>query len=313
MSDWIPSLNALRAFEATARHLSFAQAAEELHVTPAAVKQLVRKLEETLGLSLIERAGRGLRLTAVGRAGLADLSTGFDHLTRAVHNMRTEGGRHRLIVSVEPSFATAWLVPRLDRFRACQPDVDVLIDSSSHLVDLARGDVDVAIRFGCEHDTSLICYRLFDEELCAFSSPAVAEGLRDPADLARRSLIHWDTSTLGWAVATRKWVDWSTWLERTGAPQVVARRNLQFSDYNLAVQAAIAGQGVLLGSAPILEDLVSAGLLVRAVPQRLRTDIGYDVITAPPSLERQEVKAFISWIMSEAEPGAAHHCGQNFA
>ncbi len=200
-----------------------------------------------------------------------------------------------------------------DATNGCRDDVDVLIDSSSHLVDLARGDADVAIRFGSEPDTSLVCHRLFDEELCAFSSPTVAEGLRDPADLARRSLIHWDTSTLGWAVATRKWVDWSTWLERTGAPQVVARRDLQLSDYNLAVQTAIAGQGVLLRSAPILEDLVSAGLLVRAVPQRLRTDVGYDVVATPTELERQEVKAFISWIVSKAELGAAHHCGRDFA
>ncbi|MEM6901511.1 MAG: LysR substrate-binding domain-containing protein [Pseudomonadota bacterium] len=307
MPDWIPSLNALRAFEATARHLSFVQAAEELHVTPAAVKQLVRKLEETLGLSLIERAGRGLRLTAVGQAGLADLSTGFDGLTRAVHRMLTEGGRHRLIVSVEPSFATGWLVPRLDRFRVCQPDVDVLIDSSSHLVDLLRGDADVAIRFGSGQDTSLVSKRLFDEELCAFSSPTVAEGLESPADLARLCLLHWDTSTLGWAVETRKWVDWSTWLERIGASDVVARRHLQFSDYNLAVQAAIAGQGALLGSAPILEDLVSAGLLVRAVPQVLRTDIGYDVVAAPRALERQEVKAFIAWITAEADSSEARY------
>jgi LysR family glycine cleavage system transcriptional activator len=300
MPDWLPSLNALRAFEATARHLSFAQAAAELRVTPAAVKQLVRKLEETLGLSLIERAGRGLRLTAVGAAGLADLSTGFDHLARAVQHMRSQGGRHRLIVSVEPSFATAWLVPRLDRFRACQPDVDVLIDSSAHLVDLARGDADVAIRFGAGHDASLVAHRLFDEELCAFCSPAVAEGLRDPADLVRSSLIHWETSTLGWATATRKWVDWSVWLERIGAPDVAPRRDLQFSDYNLAVQAAIAGQGILLGSAPILADLVSAGLLVRAVPQGLRTDVGYDALATPKALERQEVEAFLAWIATEA-------------
>ena len=300
MSDWLPSLNALRAFEATARHLSFAQAAAELHVTPAAVKQLVRKLEEALGVSLVERAGRGLRLTASGTAGLADLSAAFDQLTRAVQRIRSEGGRQRLIVSAEPSFATAWLVPRLERFRDGQPEVDVLIDSSAHLVDLARGDADVAIRFGSGSDASLVSLRLFDEELCAFCSPAVAQGLRQLADLASRRFIHWETSALGWATATRAWMDWSVWLERIGAPQVTPRRDLRFSDYNLAVQAAIAGQGIVLGSAPVLGDLVSAGLLVRAVPQGLRTDIGYDAVATLEASRRPEVGAFLSWIASEA-------------
>lgn len=301
MSDWLPSLNALRAFEATARHLSFVQAAEELHVTPAAVKQLVRKLEDTLGLSLIERAGRGLRLTAAGTAGLANLSSGFDELARAVQRMRIEGERQRLIVSAEPSFATAWLVPRLEQFRVLQPDIDVLIDSSAHLVDLARGDADVAIRFGSKHDASLVAHRLFDEELCAFCSPEIAKGLREPSDLARCRFINWETSTLGWATATRSWMDWSVWLERIGAPQVVPRRDLMFSDYNLAVQAAIAGQGIVLGSAPVLSDLVAAGLLARAVPQGLRTDVGYDAVAMPKAIARLEVRAFLDWIVAEAK------------
>ncbi|MGE3874182.1 MAG: LysR substrate-binding domain-containing protein [Parvibaculaceae bacterium] len=301
MSDWLPSMNALRAFEATARHLSFAQAAAELHVTPAAVKQLVRKLEETLGLSLVARAGRGLRLTAAGAAGRDGLTTGFDHLAGAVRRMRSEGGRRRLVVSTEPSFATAWLVPRLERFRLREPDVDVLIDSSAHLVDLARGDADIAIRFGARPDDTVVAHRLFDEELCAFCSPQAAEGLDGPADLARCRFIHWETSALGWATATRTWMDWTLWLEQVGASGVEPPSGLRFSDYNLAVQAAIAGQGVVLGSAPVLADLVSAGLLVRAVPQSLLTDIGYDAVTTRGAIERAEVKAFIGWITTEAK------------
>ncbi|MBB2680953.1 UNVERIFIED_ORG: LysR family glycine cleavage system transcriptional activator [Rhizobium esperanzae] len=301
MSDWLPSMNALRAFEATARHLSFAQAAAELHVTPAAVKQLVRKLEETLGLSLIERAGRGLRLTAAGTAGRDGLATGFDHLAEAVRRMRVEGGRRRLVVSAEPSFATAWLVPRLERFRLREPEVDVLIDSSAHLVDLARGDADIAIRFGARPDDTVVTLRLFDEELCAFCSPQIAEGLDEPTDLARCRFIHWETSALGWATATRTWVDWTLWLEQIGASGVESSSGLRFSDYNLAVQAAIAGQGVVLGSRPVLADLVSAGLLVRAVPQSVRTDVGYDAVTTRNAIKRGEVESFIGWIATEAK------------
>lgn len=301
MPDWLPSMNALRAFEATARHLNFAQAAAELHVTPAAVKQLVRKLEETLGLSLVERAGRGLRLTAVGAAGRDGLTRGFDHLGEAVRRMRAESGRRRLIVSAEPSFATAWLVPRLERFRLRAPDVDVLIDSSAHLVDLARGDADIAIRFGARPDDTLVAHRLFDEELCAFCSPHVAEDLGEPADLARCRFIHWETSALGWATATRALMDWALWLEQTGVSGIEPHGGLRFSDYNLAVQAAIAGQGVVLGSRPVLADLVSAGLLVRAVPQSLRTDVGYDAVTARGVAASSEVEAFIAWITTEAK------------
>lgn len=301
MSDWLPSLNTLRAFEATARHLSFVGAAAELHVTPAAVKQLVRKLEAGLGLPLVERAGRGLRLTAAGKAGVIEMTKGFEHLAAAVRQMRNEGARRRLVVSAEPSFATAWLLPRLYRFRLRAPDVDVLIDSSTHLVDLVRGDADIAIRFGAASDGTLVTRRLFGEELCAFCSPAVAAGLCKTADLAQCQFIHWETSALGWATSTRTWMEWARWLEGIDASWIVPDRGLRFSDYNLAVQAAIAGQGVVLGSRPVLADLVAAGLLALAVPESLRTDVGYDVMTVDRTLERPEAAGFVDWILAEAE------------
>ena len=154
MDEWLPSLNALRAFEATCRHLSYARAAEELRVTPAAVKQLVRKLERSLGIDLVVRRGRGLAITAAGHAGCEELTVGFRQVHRAVGRMRAHHARRRLIVSVEPSFATAWLVPRLERFRAGNRDVDVLIDSSLHIVDLDQGAADVAVRFGARPATA---------------------------------------------------------------------------------------------------------------------------------------------------------------
>ena len=214
--------------------------------------------------------------------------------------MRAVGERRRLVVSVEPSFATAWLVPRLERFRRRVPDVDVLLDSSAYLVDLVRGDADLAIRFGAPIDSRLVARRLFDEELCAFGSPAIAAGLREPSDLSRCRFIHWETSSLGWASSTRSLMDWTVWLDRMGAAGVLPAGGLRFSDYNLAVQAAIAGQGVVLGSRPVLADLVAAGLLVFAVPQCLRTDIGYDAVTTGTVLARPEVMAFVDWIVSEA-------------
>ena len=307
MSEWLPSLNALRAFAAVCRHLSFAQAAEELRVTPAAVKQLVDKLEEAIGQELVTRSGRGLALTAAGLLGREALSEGFAQLTAAVERMREHSGRQRLIVSVEPSFATAWLVPRLERFRKHNADVDVLIDSSLKIADLRSGDADIAIRFGKKTAPGLVAHRLFDEHLCAFCSPALARGkpgLRKPEDLERATLLHWDMSELGWASATRKWMSWQGWLERAGACHVELRHGIAFSDYNLLLQSAVAGHGVMLGSLPVLHDLVAAGLLVNPLGVTVDTDIGYDIVATPEALERGEARRFADWIVAEAREAA---------
>jgi LysR family glycine cleavage system transcriptional activator len=303
MQAWLPSLNALRAFETVARHRNYRLAAEELHVTPAAVKQLVSKLEASLGKVLLERRGRGLALTPAGQAGLEKLSGGFDQIRIAVDAMRSADHRRRLILSVEPSFATAWLVPRLERFRAANPGIDVLLDSSLHLVDLEHGLTDLAIRFGNQSYPRLVTHRLFDEEICAFCSPALIEtgrGLHSLEDLAHTTLLHWDLSAMPWAQATRRWIGWAPWLRNVGAAHVEAGEGLRFSDYNMAVQAAIAGQGVILGSGPVFRDLVNSGLLVSPFSDRVVTDIGYDLLTTEATLEKAEARSFRDWIVEAA-------------
>jgi LysR family glycine cleavage system transcriptional activator len=303
MPDWIPSLNALRAFEALCRHKNYVRAADELHVTPAAVKQLVHKLEQAVGHRLVERSGRGLAICAAGLTGLESLTSGFAHIDKAVERMRKHSDRQRLIVSVEPSFATAWLVPRLERFRAHNSDVDVLIDSSLKLADLAKGEADVAIRFGAQPSSDLHVKRLFDERLCAFCSPAIARAppfLQRAQDLKRVPLLHWDMSELGWAIVTRRWMTWQGWLKEVGAAEVDWKRGVRFSDYNLAVQAAIAGQGVVIGSLPVLHDLIEAGLLLNPFPEMVDPKIGYDLVTDHKSLVRPEVQQFAEWIATEA-------------
>jgi LysR family glycine cleavage system transcriptional activator len=220
--------------------------------------------------------------------------------------MRTHEGRQRLIVSVEPSFATAWLVPRLDRFRKSNSDVDVLIDSSMKIIDLEKGEADIAIRFGAEPDKRLVAHRLFDEQLCAFCSPPLAvgkQGLRRLDDLGRATLLHWETSDLTWASATRKWLGWQPWLEMVGAKHINWQRGIRFNDYNLAVQAAIAGQGVVLGSLPVLRDLVEAKLLINPFAEKVDTNIGYDVVASKQALERRAVRRFSQWIVTEAGSG----------
>lgn len=303
MSRPLPSLSALRAFEAVCRHLNFAHAADELNVTPAAVKQLVRTLEAALGTRLVERRGRGVAITPAGRAGFEGLSAGLTQIRRAADRMRAHEDRRRLIISVEPSLATAWLVPRLERFRQQSGDVDVSIDSSYEIADLEADAADVAIRFGGGSPPTLASRRLFNETLRAYCSPLLVAGrggLRRVDDLARSTLIHWDTSALEWATATRTWMGWQQWLTNIGATHVNSRRGIKFTDYNLALQAAIAGQGVVLGSEPVLRDLIRNRLLTSPFRQRVVTDIGYDVVATTLALERLEVRRFVDWVVQEA-------------
>ena len=304
MTDWLPSLNALRAFEAVSRHLSYRDAAEELSVTPAAVKQLVRKLEEALGAPLVRRRGRGIALTGAGVAGLADLHDGFGRIAGAVEKMRRVERRGSLTVSVEPSFAAAWLVPRLDAFKRRHPDIDVLIDASVRIVDLERGAADLGIRYGVKPDRAQVVHRLFDDETLAVCSPALAEGpppLRNLSDLAHVTLIHMTFTDMTSMPVSMHWFDWRTWFAEVGAGEIEPGRTLRFNDYNLAVQAAIAGQGVVLGSWPILRDAIEANLLVSPFGARARTDVGYDLVMTGDAMARPEVAAFVEWILGEIE------------
>jgi len=251
MNEWLPSLNALRAFETVARHLSYQRAAEELRVSPAAVKQLVGKLENTLDGLLLERVGRRLVLTNLGQAGLEDLTEGMACFKAAARKMRSGTKDQRLIVSVESSFAATWLVSNLDDFRKNNPTVNVLIDSSQEIVDLASGAADVAIRYGVITDQSLVTHRLFDDLIFPVCSPSILEKRDIPlslSELRKFPLIHWNTSQLGWAEETKKWFGWKPWLKHFGETGINLSAGLHFSDYGQAVQAAIAGQGLVLAS-----------------------------------------------------------------
>lgn len=304
----MPSLPALRAFEAVARHLSYQAAAGELHVTPAAVKQLVGRLEAALGTPLLRRHGRGLALTNAGAAGAAELQRGFEQIASAVAHMRPQSQRQSLTISVEPSFATAWLIPRLDRFKNANPDVDVLLASSLRVIAIEREAIDVAIRYGVKPARHHIVHRLFDDETLAVCSPTLAQGLTYPrrlADLERVTLLQLQLTDGEWTPTTGHWFDWRNWLAFVGASDVRPQHFLRFNDYNLAIQAAIAGQGVALGSWPLVRDAIAAGLLASPFAERARTDVGYDLVTTQPAMKRPEVAAFVEWLLAEA--AAAGH------
>lgn len=301
MAHPLPSLNSLRAFEVVSRHLNYHSAARELNVTPAAVKQLVSKLESTIGEKLLKREGHGLALTARGRDSCNDLTLAMEKLTSSVNTMRGKSRPNQLVVTVETSFATAWLVPKLDLFRSVHPDISVLIDSTQNIVDLNRNEVDIAIRYGVQNHDGMIARRLFDDQIFPACSPALAAG--PPAitrfqDLNTVPLIHWDMSQLEWVRETKRWFAWERWLAYVEVKDVSTEGGIHFSDYGLALQAAIAGQGMLLASWPILREPIESGLLVCPFQERVTTDIGYDLVTTADNQHRPEVRAFSDWILS---------------
>ncbi len=303
MTKWLPSLNTLRAFEVVSRHLNYRMASEELNVTPAAVKQLVRKLEDSLGSCLLERQGRGLVLTKRGQLAAAGLRVGFNHIADAVETARFHN-KSQLVVTSDPSFASLWLVPRLDKYRLEFPEINVLVDSSPQIVNLSTGAADIAIRFGTREDASLNTHRLFNEQLCAYCSPSFLERgstLKRVEDLENVPLLRWQLADYQWARETAKWNRWQYWLDAVGAGHVRPGLGLSFNDYNLAIQSAIAGHGVVLGSKPILKDLVEAKLLVSPLDEVAITDIGYDLVMTARAQTESVVMAFKDWLINEAE------------
>lgn len=298
MNKSLPSLNTLRAFEAVARHLSYQSAAAELNVSPAAVKQLVSKLEDSIGVALLERAGRGLALTDHGAAGLEDLSTAMQYMQIAVQKLREPQQPKQLIITVESSFAVAWLVPKLAEFSSLYPAYSVLIDSSPQIVDLERSHIDIAIRYGVTPTANLISQRLFDDHIFPVCSPVLADKLENLNDLNSVPLIHWDMLQLKWALASQ-WFHWQYWLDHIGASEVQVTGGLHFSDYAQALQAAIAGQGVILASGPVLKDSLQSGLLIAPFKESLMPEVGYDVVTTQQAAEQQPVKDFLNWVMAQ--------------
>lgn len=303
MSNWLPSLNALRAFEATARHGSYRKAADELAVTPAAVKQLVSKLEQSFDEPLLNFHGRQMELTKIGAQAYGDLSSAFRQISFAVQRIRNSCENERLIVTVEPSIASAWLVPRLSRFRKENPDLEILLDSSMELVDLESDLASVAIRFGVRDHGDLIAHRLFDERLSAVCSPSLAKGppaINDLSDLQNTTLLRWDLTGYHWASVTAHWNQWHTWLDAVGAPDIRPASGPTYTDYNQAVQAAIAGDGFILASKPILDSYLKTGLLVDPFGVSANPGIGYDLVVTPQANEKAKVRKFIEWVIAEA-------------
>ena len=299
MARRLPPLNALRAFEAAARHLSFTRAAGELHVTQAAVSHQVKALEEHLGRKLFRRLNRALLLTDDGQAYLPSISRAFTLLNDATNDLLTKQAPGPLTVSALPSFAARWLVPRLGRFRHIRPDIDLRIDPSAELSDFAGGDVDVGIRYGRGKYPGMRADWLMTEDIFPVCSPALLEGphpLRDPRDLQHQVLLHDDGHG-----------DWRTWLLAAGVDRVDPARGPIFTDSSMLIQAAMAAQGVALARGVLAADELAAGRLVRPFTLSLSTEYAYYLVCPVNTAEQPKIAAFRDWLLYEArsEPSAA--------
>ena len=299
MSRPLPPLNSLRAFEAAARHLSFTKAAEELHVTPAAVSQQIKLLEEHCGTKLFRRLTRALMLTDAGQAALPPLRESFDKLSEAVDKMRAHDRGGILTVSVPPSFGAKWLVHRLDRLNAAHPEFDVRIDATDTLVDFSDAGVDIALRYGRGTYPGLHAEHLMPEVAFPVCSPALLEGehpLRTPEDLSHHTLLH-----VQWKMEHEAAPNWRMWLRAAGVEGIDAERGPRFTIEGMTVQAAIEGQGVALASGSLVSDDLKAGRLVRPFGPTIceATAFSYYLVYPQANADSPKVKAFRDWIMAE--------------
>jgi LysR family glycine cleavage system transcriptional activator len=295
----LPPLNALRAFEAAARHMSFSRAANELNVTPAAVSHQIRALEEDLGARLFRRLNRSLELTPSARLLLPDLAEAFGRIQAGVGRLRRHNETGTLTVTTSPSFAAKWLVLRLHRFAERHPEIDVRVTASDAVVDLAAAEVDIAIRYGAGRYPGLEVELLLENEVFPVCSPALLAGewpLRAPEDLRHHALLHDLTVEIDPLVPT-----WSMWLKAAGVQGVATDHGLRFSNSYLALDAAIAGRGVALANTTIAVGDIAAGRLVRPFALGLPDHFSYYVATLPGALERRKVKLFRAWLREEAD------------
>lgn len=313
----LPPLNSLKAFEAAARHLSVKKAAIELNVTSAAVSHQIRTLEDYLGVQLFLRYNRALELTDVARAALPKLGEGFDCLAQAVALLRSQQNGGSLTVSAAPSFAARWLMPRLHRFIAAHPEIDVRISARMRRVSVdGKGDVaeratvdawladsDVAIFYGRGNVPGILIERLLDLSITPICSPKLLSGehpLKEPADLKYHLLLHDDTGEL-----YDNEPFWRRWLHAAGVADVDANKGPHFSHAVLAFEAAIDAVGVLASMPVLAAEDIASGKLVAPFDLVVKLPDGYYMACSERADDRPAVAAFRAWLRDEAARSVA--------
>src|SRR5512141_3181267 len=304
----LPPLNALRAFDAAARHLSFKKAAREMHVTAGAVSHQVKLLEDHLGVTLFRRLTRALELTAEAQAMLHKVREGLESLAEAVALLRARDELQALTVMAPPNFSARWLVPRLSRFTNAHPSLELHLASristidgreSGSIVPPAEGDNApiVMVRFGTGQYPGMVVDELFSALYVPICSPRLLKGkraLKTPADLKHHTLLHDDTVMEGVRPT------WADWLEKAGVDGVDATRGTHFSNASLAAEAAIEGMGVMLGLRPLFTSDVEAGRLAIPFEVAAETPYSFYLVTPEGARHNAAVGAFRDWILAES-------------
>jgi LysR family glycine cleavage system transcriptional activator len=297
----LPPLKALRAFETAARLGSFTRAADELGVTPAAVGQQVRSLEAYLNLTLFHRRADGLEQTPRAGEALPVLHQGFDQIAEAVRMLSSDAGNTELRVSSSPTFGMRWLVPRLPRFCKQYPEIEININAVFQEINLARGEADIALRFGHGRYPGLMSERILDEYILPLCSPQLRDSfnLRSIDDLTGAPLVHVVDQT-----SDTSWPYWKSWADHHGldSNRFVRGPSFTHSGIGMALQAAVESQGVALNSAVCAIDDIRAGRLVAPFGANgvTQTSYGYHLVFSAALAETRPVAAFRAWVKSEA-------------
>lgn len=290
----------LRAFEAVARHLNFRAAAEEMALTQSAVSRQIQSLEEEVGVPLFLRHTRAVELTSAGAQLLLATQQALPRIDGAVRLIRQSAGRKSVALTTFASFASMWLIPRLEAFQQAHPDIDIRIDASDVAMDLDLADIDMALRYGPAEAMPAGAVRLFGETLMPVASPWLIKSnpaIREPADITRFTLIE-----AGDAHRTHlEWLTWRRWFETNGLARSQPRRWLYFNYAYQMVQAALSGQGVVLARSPLIAESLASGDLVEVLPrQRMDSPMAYWLLVAPRSTARPEIRAFCDWLRQQA-------------
>lgn len=302
MSNRLPPLNSLRAFEAVARHFSFTEAADELCVSTGAISHQIRALEDHLGAVLFRRTSRSISLTPAGAALLPEIREAFVRLRNATAQLRRCETTGPLTIAVPPSFAAKWLLPRLPRLRQACPEIEVHIACASELVDFGAHDVDVAIRFGRGKYPGLHSDLLMTTEFFPVCSPLLIDGtprLLVPNDLRHFVLLHDETPARLPTVPS-----WQTWLNAVGARMVDGGGGPRFNTSFLSLDMAIAGKGVALACSPLASSDLGEGRLVRPFARSVPSEFSFFIVCPETSLEQPKIRAFRAWLLKEAANGA---------
>jgi LysR family glycine cleavage system transcriptional activator len=289
----LPSLNWLRAFEAAARHTSFAEAAKELNVTPAAISQQVKQLEDWLGTALFTRLPRSLTLTDAGHGYLPIVRQAFDHLAAGTQDLFGSERGGPVAVRVSTSLTYTWLVPRLARFFEKHPDITLRLTTTVDGLAFGQADADLEIRYGDGNWPGFRAERLFWEILFPVCSPALLTGsdaLERPEDLADHTMIH----VIG------EPENWQIWLNAAGVSGLSVGGGLQFDLHMMATRAAVEGIGVALGLSPFVDDALADGRLVAPFELTIPARDAHFVVTPEEAIDRREVQVFKAWLIEEA-------------